>query len=110
MNPEQIKSFIRWVQATIGPFLITHGYASSGTIELVAGILISLAPLVWSMFTHTEKNAVTVVDAIAQNPNSPVKAVVMEPTVEGKDIADSIPGNTTVVAGTMAAANLAKAA
>lgn len=110
MNPEQIKSFIRWAQATIGPFLITHGYASSGTIELVAGILISLAPLVWSMVTHTQANAVAVVDTIAKDKDSPVKAIVMEPTQEGREIADALPGNTTVVAGSSAASNLARAA
>jgi hypothetical protein len=110
MNPEQIKSFIRWAQATIGPFLITHGYASSGTIELIAGVLISLAPLVWSMITHTQTNAVAVVDAIAKQPDSPVKAVLTEPTPAGRELAEAMPGSTTVVAGTTAAANISKAA
>lgn len=109
-NPEQVKSFVRWVQATIGPFLIANGYTSASTLELVAGVLISLAPLVWSMFTHTQTNAVLVVDTIAQQPDSPVKAVVTEPTVAGRELAAAIPGNTTVVAGTAAATSLARAA
>jgi hypothetical protein len=110
MNPEQLKSGIRWMIATFGPFIIAHGYASQGTLELVGGILISLAPLVWGMFTHTQTNAVAVVDTIAKQPDSPVKAVVTEPTAAGRELAEAMPGSTTVVAGTQAAATLAKAA
>ena len=108
MNPEQLKSGVRWVIATFGPFLIAHGYATSGTLELAGGVLVSLAPLIWGMFVHTETNAVAVVDTIAKQPDSPGKAVVMEPTTAGRDIAASIPGDTTVVAGTVAAATAAK--
>jgi hypothetical protein len=108
MNPEQLKSGVRWVIATFGPFLIAHGYATSGTLELAGGVLVSLAPLIWGLVTHTEANAVTVVDTIAKQPDSPVKAVVMEPTMAGRDLAASIPGDTTVVAGTVAAAEAVK--
>jgi hypothetical protein len=108
MNTEQLKSGVRWVIATFGPFLIAHGYATSGTLELAGGVLVSLAPLIWGLFVHTETNAVAVVDTIAKQPDSPVKAVVMEPTTAGRDIAASIPGNTTVVAGTQAAAAMVK--
>jgi hypothetical protein len=108
MNVEQVKSAIRWVIATLGPFLIAHGYTTDGTLQLIGGVLISLAPLIWGMVTHTEANAVTVVDTIAKQPSTTVKAVILEPTAAGKDLAASIPGNTTVVAGTVAAAEVAK--
>jgi hypothetical protein len=108
VNIEQLKSSVRWLIATFGPFLIAHGYASSGTLELAGGVLVSLAPLIWGLFTHTEAHAVEVVDTIAKQPDSPVKAVVMEPTTAGRDIAASIPGDTTVVAGTQAAAAAVK--
>lgn len=109
-TPEQLKSSVRWMITTFGPFIIQNGWASASTLEVVAGIIVTVAPWVWSMFVHTETNAVVVVDTIAQRQDSPVKAVVMEPTKEGRDIAASIPGNTTVVAGTTAATNLARAA
>jgi hypothetical protein len=108
MNPEQLKSGVRWVIATFGPFLIAHGYATSGTLELAGGVLVSLAPLIWGLFTHTESNAVAVVDTIAKQPDAPVKAVILEPTEAGKALAESIPGNTTVVAGTAAATTAAR--
>lgn len=108
MNIEQVKSAVRWLIATFGPIVIAHGYASQGSLEMVGGLVISLAPLVWGLITHTQANAVTVVDTIAKQPDSPVKAVIMEPTKEGIDLANSIPGATTVVAGTQTAAEVAK--
>jgi len=108
VNTEQLQSAVRWVIATFGPFLIAHGYASSGTLELASGVIISLAPLIWGMFAHTQAHAIGVVDTIAKQPDSPVKAVVLEPTTAGRDLAASIPGDTTVVAGTQAAAAAVK--
>lgn len=108
MNTEQLKSAIRWIIATVGPFLIAHGYATDGTLQLVGGALISLAPLIWSMFVHTDTNAVAVVDTLAKSAGSPVKAVVTEPTKAGQELAAAMPGNTTVVAGTTAAAAVVK--
>ena len=108
MNAEQAKSLIRWVIATFGPFIIAQGYASQSTLELVSGVLVSLVPLAWGMFTHTQANAVAVVDMIAKQPESGVKAIVTEPTEAGRELAASMPGSTTVVAGSQAAAAVAK--
>lgn len=101
MNQEQVKSAVRWIIATFGPIITTHGYASASTLEMIGGIVISLAPLIWGMFTHTQTNAVAVVDTIAKQPDSPVKAVITEPTAAGRELADAMPGSTTVVAGTV---------
>jgi hypothetical protein len=103
MNEEQAKSFERWVSATIGPFLISHGYLNDGNLQLILGIFVSLAPLIWSMFNHTQSNAVAVVDALAKDPANPVKAVILQSTSAGRELAEAIPGNTTVIAGTVAA-------
>jgi hypothetical protein len=110
MNQEQIKSAVRWLIASFGPVIIQHGYASTGTLEMIGGVAVSLAPLIWGMITHTQTNAVAVVDTIAKQPDSPVKAVIAEDTPAGHDMAAALPGNTTVVAGSSAASNLAKAA
>ena len=110
MNTEQVKSAVRWVITTFGPILISYGYVTAGTLEMLGGAVISIVPLIWSMLTHTQANAVAVVDTIAKQPNSPVKAVVTESTRAGVELANAMPGNTTVVAGTNAAVDLAKAA
>lgn len=110
MNAEQVKSAVRWIITTFGPTIIAHGYASASTLEIAGGIVVSIVPLIWAMSVHTQQNAVAVVDTIAKQPESPVKAVVTEPTEAGRDLAAALPGNTTVVAGSSAASNVAKAA
>ena len=118
MNPEQAKSSARWFVATFGG-VIAGWFAAKGwfTIDQVTSVLssettlslmASAAVFVWGLFVHTQKNAVAVVDTIAKQPDSPVKAVVLEPTPTGRDLAESLPGDTTVVAGTQAAAAVVK--
>jgi hypothetical protein len=120
MNIEQAKSALRSFVATFGGF-IGGWFAAKGwfTVDQVTSVLnspttisllASIAVFVWGLLTHTQKNAVTVVDAIAKEPDSPVKAVVVEPTTEGRELAAAMPGNTTVVAGSTVAATIAKAA
>ena len=118
MNIDQAKSAVRWFVSTFGG-MIAGWFMAKGwfTVDQVMSVLnsptvLSLAASLivggWGLMVHTQKNAVAVVDTIAKQPDSPVKAVVMEPTVEGKALADAMPGNTTVVAGTVAAASAVK--
>lgn len=117
MNTEQVKSAIRSLITTFGG-VIAGWFAAKGwfTIDQVTSvlnspttlsILASVAAGIWGLVTHTQTNAVAVVDAIAKQPGSPVKAVVTENTAAGNDLANAMPGNTTVVAGSQAAATVA---
>lgn len=99
MNQEQAKSAVRWLIATFGPYITAHGYATSSSLELWGGLIVSAAPFIWGMFTHTQANAVAVVGEIAKDPASPVKGVITTPTAEGRDLAQSIPGSTVATAG-----------
>ena len=118
MNPEQAKSSARWLVSTFGG-VIAGWFAAKGwfTIDQVTSVLSSETTIsiiasvsvgVWGYFVHTKTNAVAVVDMIAKEKDSPVKAVILEPTAEGKALAASIPGDTTVVAGTTQAAAAVK--
>jgi hypothetical protein len=101
---------VRWFLASpIGMSILQHGWMTGSSLEFWAGIVVSAAPLIWSMFVHTQDNAVRVVDAIAKQPDSPVRVIITETTVAGKALAEDMPGKTTVVAGTVAAISLAKA-
>lgn len=99
MNAEQSKALVRWLIATFGPILIAHGYANGTQLEMWGGVLTSAIPLIWGMFTHTDTNAVAVVDTLAKNPDSPVQAIIVNNTPAGHDLAMKMPGNTTVVDG-----------
>jgi hypothetical protein len=118
MNIEQAKSSIRWFVATFGG-VAAGWFAAKGwftvdqvtsvlTSETTVSLLASIAVGIWGLFVHSKTNAVAVVDAIAKEPDSPVKAVIAESNVAGRDLANSLPGDTTVVAGTPSA--MAKAA
>jgi hypothetical protein len=113
-NKEQIKSAIRWFGATFGGaiagFFVAKGWLTSDqvmsvlTSEVFISLVGSAAFGVWGLFRHTETNAVAVVGEIAARPDSPVKAVITEATVEGRELAKAIPVATVVPAGTNAAA------
>lgn len=113
MNQEQIKAQIRtWLVGLAG--VILGWFANKGwiTTEQITGILNSPvvaaiitmgAGAIWSAFVHSDKNAVAVVDAMAKDPASAVQAVITTATPEGRVLAASIPGNTTVSAGSVEA-------
>lgn len=117
MNQEQVKSAIRSLITTFGG-IIAGWFAAKGwfTIDQVTSvlnspttisILASVAAGIWGLVAHTQTNAVAVVDNIAKQPGSPVKAVITRSTEAGQELAAAMPGNTTVVAGSQAAAVVA---
>lgn len=108
MNQEQAKAAVRWIIATFGPYITAHGYATSSSLELWGGIAVTLVPLVWALLTHTQANAVAVVDTIAKDSSSPVKGIVTTNSAEGVALAQSLPGGETVPAGSSQAAQIAK--
>lgn len=108
-NAEQVKSAVRWIITTLGPILVSYGLIDESTLSVVGGAILSLTPLIWSMFTHTQTNAIAVVDAMAKDPTTPVLGVITAPTAAGRALAESIPGSTVVPAGTPAAEKIAAA-
>lgn len=117
MNPEMMKSAIRSVligaACLMAGWLMSKGWITEAQWTALAtgpvgGLLATaVSGMIWGMINKTEANAVAVVDAIAKQPDSPVKGVIMEPTAEGRDLAASIPGTTAVVAGTREASTIA---
>lgn len=120
MNPEIMKGQIRSVLIAVGGlvagWLISRGWISESAWTAVvnspvaAALATMAAGFIWSALTHRQQNAVAVVAAIAAQPNSPVKGVITEPTIAGRELAKSIPLDTVVSAGTHEAATIAKPA
>lgn len=120
MNAEQVKSAVRWLVSFIGGFVVAKGWIKADQLtvllsnEAVMGALAGGGVLIWSMLTHTQANAVAVVDTIAKDPASPVKAVITTNTTAGRDLARALDtefgpnSKTTVVAGTPEATAVAK--
>ena len=97
MNPEQAKKIARWLGSGAGGFLVgwavSRGFQYGDLVnqilssELFIGLATSTIIGVWSYLSGRMPALVAVVDALAKQPDSPVKGVVMEPTAEGAAIA-----------------------
>ncbi len=107
-NTEQIKSALRWFVSTFGG-VIAGWFAAKGyfTVDQVVSVLnspvvistvASLAVFVWGLATHTQGNAVAVVDAIPA-----VAGVVVKNTNDGHALVDATSSPTVAVEGTPAA-------
>lgn len=111
-NQEQTLALVRWGQATFGPIVVSHGYATSSNWEILCGIIISLIPLIWGIFAHTETATVAAAAKIASDPASPVKGVVIEQTVAGTKMLDDVlsanPKAVIAQAGSLGAEIIAK--
>lgn len=51
MNQSMILGIVRHLLTSFGGILTAKGYADSGTIETVAGAIITIAGFVWSIAT-----------------------------------------------------------
>mgnify|MGYP001612760081 FL=1 len=117
MSQEQVLGQLRQILPVIGTILVSLGVMKpetvgnlTSTILVIAGPIMIIVSSVWSLVDKTKASMVSKVDAMAKDPTSPVLGVIVAPTAEGRDLANSLPGMTTVPAGTVAADNIAKAA
>lgn len=112
MNEEQVKSGVRWFVATFGGLIVGYvtakGWISADQATTIlnssafVGAIASIIVGVWGLFVHSKTNAVAVVNAMPE-----VKGVVTQPTQAGLALAQAIPSETVVPAGTNAAARVA---
>lgn len=117
LSQEQILGLLRQLLPVIGTVLTATGVVKAGswgTVETliltIAGPLMIAGSAIWTTITNTQRALVAKVDEIAKDPKSPVLGVVTTNTPEGRDLADSMQGTTTVAAGTPEASALTRAA
>ena len=111
---EQILEQLKLLLPAIGGLLTMMGLLTPAesakwitTIMNAAGPMMILGGMIWGVLDKRQKSLVAKVDALAKDQNSPVIGVIVSPTVAGKELANSLPGNTTVPAGTVQASELA---
>lgn len=100
MNPEIIKGQIRSMIIVISGIGIgwfaNKGYISADQVmgilnsPVFLSIATAAAGFIWSAITHRHDNAVAVVAAMAADKTSPVRGVILESTVAGRELAASI--------------------
>jgi hypothetical protein len=64
MNSEQVQSLVRTVLSVLGTFLVSKGLVGTADWTTIAGAVVMLAPVAWSMYAHTDTSALKVVAAM----------------------------------------------
>ncbi len=100
-NYEQFASALRWVSNGIGVYLISKGYGDNALWTSLSGVVLSVAPFVWSMIRHTKVGTLLAADALPE-----VAGVITKPTPEGAALAQATPKPTVVTAGSPSATNI----
>lgn len=103
---EQTSGQLRQLLQALGAIATTFGFATAGQVDLwiqiilqIAGPAMMLGGVIWSWKVNTTSALVASVDAMAKEPDSPVKGVITTNTKAGRELANEMPGMTTVVAG-----------
>lgn len=111
---EQISGQLRQLLQALGGMAIGLGWLTTGQVDFwlqvilqVGGPLAMLAGIAWSWWVNRPVALVASVDAMAKDPASPIKGVVVTNTTAGRDLARALHGTTTVIAGTPDAKQIA---
>lgn len=122
MNPEvlkaQVRSFLIFAAGIFGGVGVSRHWFTSEQLtgfinsETVISAIVAIIGFIWSGIVHTQSNAVAVVAALKNDPESPVKGVVVEQTIAGRELATAVlnsnPKAGIAPAGTDAASRLAQ--
>lgn len=108
-NTSQLLSLLRAILQVVGTILVSHGTLGiTGAMwEQISGGVLVIAPVIWSMYAHTDAAKIAEVVKLAADPASPVQGVITTADAAGKDLANSIEG-PIVPAGSTSATEIAK--
>lgn len=88
LNAEQIAAIAKTIQDIAGP------------LAQIAGPAAVLGGYFWSWWVNRPKALVASVVAMADDPSSPVKGVVVSPTIAGRELANEFVTDKIAAAGT----------
>lgn len=116
MSNEQLLGLLRQILPIVGAVAVSLGWMKPdevggfiATALSVAGALLIIVSAIWTLVTNARNALIKKADVIAKEQDSPLKALVMTNTREGREMAESLPGMTSVTAGTTEAAAVARA-
>lgn len=95
MNTDQMLSLLRTVLQIAGTAIVAHGTLGiNGAMwEQISGAVLLLAPIIWSMYAHTDAANIAKVAAMPD-----VEKIVVQPTAtDGAGAALADPTQTKVV-------------
>jgi hypothetical protein len=104
IGPDKLGGWVRSGVASLLAIVIAKWPGLSAVIDpstqaaigvVAAGIVVGA----WQQLSKSDAGKVGMVDALAKDPTSAVKGVVVEPTQAGRDLVQANPGKTVAVAG-----------
>lgn len=84
INEKQVYGVARTVLALCTGFAMGHG-VSSGTVTFVAGLVGSIAPLVWTLMVHTQQASIATVAAMPE-----VQKIVTTKAISDAALSDKV--------------------
>lgn len=112
MNGSQVTGSIDRVLLVLITWGLTQaankGLLSTSDIATLAPALAVIIAFIVGYIQNTASKIALKASVIAENPNSPIQAVITTNTPEGRELAKSIPSPTIVTAGTVEATSIAK--
>lgn len=74
MNQDQLLSFVRTAMGALSAIALTHGIGTSSIWELITGMVLAVAPLLWGYFAHSDSAKLAAVEALPGVQNITVHA------------------------------------
>jgi hypothetical protein len=113
IGPDKLGGWVRSGVAALLAMVIAKFPGIEGVLDpatqaaigvVVSGIVVGI----WSQLTKSDAGKVAMVDALAKDPTSPVRGTILDNNTAGREMAASLPGQTTAVAGTVSAKAIAQ--
>ena len=95
MNQDQFMGVVRALIALGSGYLVGHGYQSQGDAELLTGVVLAIAPLVWTMIAHRDAGLVASVMALPDESKVVVAASI--PDAAKISLAAAVPDVAQIV-------------
>lgn len=105
---DQISGLVQRALMFAGGFAVAKGWISEQLMVQIVGALVGVFGVLWGVKSNTQTALVGSVAAMAADPSSPVKGVVVEQNSAGRELIVAVDSAHVVPANTAAAARVAK--
>lgn len=99
-----ITVFVTWLLT----YLTSKGIITTADAAAFLPILLALPAAAWGLYQNRQKAIIQQAAMIAKDPESPLKALVMADSMEGRELARAESTNAIVTAGSVQAAEVAR--
>lgn len=98
MTSQDFQRYVRILIYTAATSLATYGiiHYTQAQLEIVLGISAFVANIVWSVYGMQITQKLKDMSELAQDPNVPIKGVILQSNGHGAELAAKVPGPVVV--------------